>query len=143
MSTTTLTRPVSTGTTDTSRTSSTTRTYGTTRARQESDEIAEVIELSYSPNYKERAEAVRALCPCKLKSDYPQVWDRLIEMASDEHVQVRKNVFHVLADGSPRYREQQIVEVMQGMRNDPDLKLRRHVRRLLAHYNAGGRLNIL
>ena len=140
MSTTTLTRPVSTGTTDTS---STTRTSGSSRARQESDEIAEALDLSYSRDHRDRAEAVRALCPCKLKSDYPQVWDRLIEMASDEHVQVRKNVFHVLADGSPRYREQQIVEVMQGMRNDPDLKLRRHVRRLLAHYHAGGRLNIL
>ena len=64
-------------------------------------------------------------------------------MASDEHVLVRKNVFHVLADGSPRYREQQIVRTMEAMHNDPDPKLRRHVRKLLAHYRAGGRLNVL
>jgi hypothetical protein len=29
------------------------------------------------------------------------------------------------------------------MHNDPDLKLRRHVRKLLAHYRAGGNINVL
>lgn len=106
-------------------------------------EIDDVLELSHDPDPKRRAEAVRVMCPCQLKMDLPRVWDRLIEMARDGDVQVRKNVFHVLADGSPRHREQQIIGVLEQMRNDPDPKLRRHVRRLLAHYHAGGRLNIL
>ena len=106
-------------------------------------EIDEVIDLSHDPDPKQRAEAVRVMCPCQLKMDIPRVWDRLIEMARDESVLVRKNVFHVLADGSPRYREQQIVNVIEHMHNDPDPKLRRHVRKLLAHYRAGGRLNAL
>ena len=105
--------------------------------------IDEVLDLSRDPDATMRAEAVRVMCPCQLKMDIPRVWDRLIEMAQDESVTVRKNVFHVLADGSPRHREQQIVSVMERMHNDPDAKLRRHVRRLLAHYHHGGRLNIL
>lgn len=106
-------------------------------------EVDEVIDLSRDPDPKQRAEAVRIMCPCQLKMDIPRVWDRLIEMAQDESVLVRKNVFHVLADGSPRYREQQIVGVIEQMHNDPDPKLRRHVRKLLAHYRHGGRLNAL
>jgi len=106
-------------------------------------EINDAIDLSHDPDPRRRAESVRVMCPCQLKMDIPRVWDRLIEMARDEDVHVRKNVFHVLADGSPRHREQQIIGVLGHLRNDPDPKLRRHVRRLLAHYNAGGRLNVL
>jgi hypothetical protein len=106
-------------------------------------EIEDALEMSQDSDPKVRVEAVRILCPCQLKMDIPRVWDRLIEMAQDESVHVRKNVFHVLADGSPRHREHQIVGVLETMRNDADPKLRRHVRRLLAHYHHGGRLNIL
>jgi HEAT repeat protein len=106
-------------------------------------EIDEVIDLSHDPDPKQRAEAVRVMCPCQLKMDIPRVWDRLIEMAQDENVNVRSNVFHVLADGSPRYREPQIVSVIEQMHNDPDPKLRRRARKLLAHYRHGGRLNAL
>ena len=120
-----------------------TATSTETRSATELMEIDEVIDLSHDPDPKQRAEAVRVMCPCQLKMDIPRVWDRLIEMAQDESVIVRKNVFHVLADGSPRYREQQIVSVIEQMHNDPDPKLRRHVRKLLAHYRAGGRLNAL
>ena len=115
----------------------------TTTTAIELMEIDEVIDLSHDPDPKQRAEAVRVLCPCQLKMDVPRVWDRLIEMAQDESVVVRKHVFHVLADGSPRHREQQIVGVLERMHNDPDPKLRRRVRGLLAHYRAGGRLNVL
>jgi len=106
-------------------------------------ELENVLEMSRDVDPKVRVEAVRILCPCQLKMDIPRVWDRLIEMAQDESVLVRKNVFHVLADGSPRHREQQIAGVLETMHNDADSKLRRRVRRLLAHYRHGGRLNIL
>jgi hypothetical protein len=120
-----------------------TATSTVARPATELMEIDEVIDLSHDSDPKQRAEAVRVMCPCQLKMDIPRVWDRLIEMARDESVLVRKNVFHVLADGSPRYREQQIVGVIEQMYNDPDPKLRRHVRKLLAHYRSGGRLNVL
>jgi HEAT repeat protein len=119
------------------------RTAGLSRLDHLDQEIAGALDLTYDLDPKVRAAAVRALCPCQLKADHPRVWDRLLEMARDESVVVRRNVFHVLADGSPRHREAQVVAVVEGMHDDPDPKLRRHVRRLLAHYRHGGRLNIL
>jgi hypothetical protein len=120
----------------------TTSTYEPTKQNIEVLEIDEVIDLSHDADPKQRAEAVRVMCPCQLKMDIPRVWDRLIEMAQDESVLVRKNVFHVLGDGSPRYREQQIIGVIERMHNDPDPTLRRRVRKFLAHYRSGGRLNV-
>lgn len=105
--------------------------------------VQDAIDLSFHADPKQRAEAVRALCPCVVQADLPRAWNRLIAMAGDESVIVRRNVFHVLADGSPRHREAEIIAVLEGMRHDPDLRLRRRVRGLLAHYRAGGRLNVL
>ncbi len=110
---------------------------------EEEDGITEALRLTYDPDPKVRAHAVNDLCPCRLKTDYPEVWDRLLSMTSDESPIVRSHVLHVLADGSPRHREPQVVGAIESMHDDPDPKLRRRVRKLLAHYRRGGRINIL
>jgi hypothetical protein len=78
-----------------------------------------------------------------LKANDVEAWDRILEMCDDPDPRVRSNVFHVLCDGSPREREQDVVMALDLMANDPDPRLRRRVRRLLAHYRRGGRLNVL
>lgn len=107
------------------------------------NEIDGRIEETYHPDPRIRNEAVHALCPCSVRADDERVWDRLIEMVADEDPKVRASVFHTLCDGSPRHREPQVVHALERMQQDPDLKLRRRVRQLLAHYRAGGRLNVL
>jgi len=94
-------------------------------------------------NSKVRQRAVGNACPCHLKRNVPELWDRLIEMVTDEDVKVRSSVLHTLGDGSPRVREMEIVAAIERMWNDPDERLRRHVRKLLASYRRTGKLNIL
>jgi hypothetical protein len=89
-----------------------------------------------------RRSAVTHLCPCHVKRNRAEVWDRLLSMASDPDVKVRRWVLHVLTDGSPRSRELDVVQVLGKMCDDPDPKLRRHARQILAHYRRTGNLNI-
>jgi hypothetical protein len=98
---------------------------------------------THSADPRTRIRALHALCPCQLKADYPDVWDRVLEMVSDADPKVRAHVFHVLGDGSPRSREGEVAQALEALHNDPDPGLRRRARKLLAHYRRTGRLNIL
>ena len=107
------------------------------------DDIALCLSQTWNPDPEVRKQAVRTLCPCHLKANHEQVWDRLIAMVADEDPKVRSHILHVLADGSPRSREQEIVQALETMQRDPDVKLRRRVRKLLAQYRRTGKINVL
>ena len=100
------------------------------------------LELTYSKNEKERAHAVGALCPCHVRYNDDAVWDRVLELADDPSSRVRSAVLHTLHDGSPNARVDDVVEAVEKMQHDSDLKLRRRVRNLLAHYRRTGRINV-
>lgn len=90
-----------------------------------------------------RCEAARELCPCHVQANHVRVWDRLIALADDPDARVRATILHTLADGSPREREAEIVQTLEKMYHDPDEKLRRQVRKLLAQYRRSGKINVL
>ena len=71
---------------------------------------------------------------------YGTAW---LQLAEDPSAKVRSNVFHLLADGSPRERENDVVAAIEQLQQDPDEKLRRRARKLMAHYRRGGRINVL
>jgi hypothetical protein len=116
------------------------RPYGQRTSR---DEIDELLERTSSPDAAERAEALRSLCPCHVKRNEPRVWDRILLLANDSSPKVRSNAFHLLADGSPRERECDVVAAIERLQHDPDEKLRRRARKLMAQYRRGGRINAL
>ena len=64
-------------------------------------------------------------------------------MTADPDAKVRGAVLHALGDGSPREREAEIVDAIENMYHDPDSKLRRRVRKLLAQYRHTGKINVL
>ena len=110
---------------------------------EEADSVDTWLERSHAGDPKLRREAVHRLCPCQLKADYPEVWQRLLAMVHDEDAKVRAQVLHSLGDGSPRRREAEVVAAVEAMRDDPDPSLRRRVRHLLAQYRRTGRINVL
>lgn len=107
------------------------------------DEIGEVLEQTYSDNPKTRAAALRELCPCHLRRNIPEVWERVFELVQDPEPRVRSTVVHLLADGSPRELEARVVAAIEGLTHDPDRKIRRQTRRLVSHYRRTGQINIL
>ncbi|HXW80973.1 MAG TPA: HEAT repeat domain-containing protein [Acidimicrobiales bacterium] len=112
-------------------------------ARRTADEVADLIELSRDPDPKARKVALANLCPCHVRADHPEVWDRVFEMVDDPDPVVRRAVVHMLGDGSPRYRAPEVAEVLERLRNDRDRVVRRQVRRVLQAYNRTGRINVL
>ena len=111
--------------------------------RTQPDEIDDLIQLTHDPDPKVRCDAARELCPCHVQANHQRVWDRLMELASDPDLSVRKTVLHTLGDGSPREREADVVATLESMYHDPDEKLRRQVRKLLAQYRKTGKINVL
>ena len=105
--------------------------------------VDRALALTHDPEPRVRQAALENLCPCHLRSDRPEVWERVFEMACDANVGVRKQVLHTLGDGSPGRLEERVVATLESMRHDPDRALRRRIRSLLAKYRRTGRLNVL
>ena len=104
-------------------------------------EIRDVLEQTHHPDSRVRRKALHDLCPCRVRSNEVGVWDRLLEMRHDREPSVRSLVLHCLTDGSPRVREEEVVEALETIAKDPDRRLRRRARGILAHYRRTGRVN--
>ena len=111
--------------------------------RTERAEIDTLLELSRSPDASTRVAAMQRLCPCHVKRNEPRVWERVLQLVDDPSHKVRVHVFHMLADGSPRERESEVVNAIERLTRDPHESLRRRARKLMAHYRRGGKINIL
>ena len=111
--------------------------------RTRHDEITGLLERTYSDNERDRCRALAALCPCHVKLNNIAVWERVLELSDDPNVKIRRMVFHMMADGSPRELEPQIVKIMERFQHDEDDKLKKQSRRLMACYRRKGNLNIL
>jgi HEAT repeat protein len=111
--------------------------------RPTDDEVHRALALTRAPEARVRQAALMCLCPCHVRADRPQVWERVFELAADPDPHVRHQVLHALGDGSPRRLEWRVVAALASMRYDPDPRLRRSVRRLLAHHRRTGRVNVL
>jgi hypothetical protein len=107
------------------------------------DEIDALLELTADSNPAVRAQAVQSLCPCHVRRNDPRVWDRVLELVDDPALEVRRWVFHLLGDGSPREREAQIVAAMERFTRDSNIKLQRRARQVLAQYRRSGTINVL
>jgi hypothetical protein len=106
-------------------------------------EIEDLLAFTRSDDARERNEALRELCPCHVKFNDPRIWDRTLEMASDSDVKVRSTVLHLLCDGSPRARNDEVVAAVARMQQDPDDGLRRRARKVMAQYRKTGDINVL
>jgi hypothetical protein len=89
-----------------------------------------------------RKVAVRELCPCVVKVNDARAWDRVLELTRDSNRDVRRIALHTIIDGSPRSRQNEVVRALEAMRDDPDQRLRRQVRKVLARHRATGRVNL-
>jgi HEAT repeat protein len=105
--------------------------------------VDDLIELSKADKASVRARAVHHMCPCEVKGDVPEIWDRLIAMVDDPDPAVRRWVVHALADGSPLHRTGEIVAALETLWNDPDKKVRKRARFVLNAYRRTGRVNVL
>lgn len=103
----------------------------------------ELIESSKSCDPNVRKNALKEMCPCNVKMDIDELWERIYEMKDDPDPRVRYQVIHSLCDGGPRSREEEIIEILRTFWNDKDKKVRKAARRALTSYQHTGNWNIL
>ena len=106
-----------------------------------SNEIRELLEATHDSNPKIRKAALLQLCPCHVRANRAEIWERLLQLQTDSDAGVRSVVLHNLCDGSPRDREDEVVAAIERLANDQDRKLRRRARNALAVYRSTGIIN--
>jgi len=104
-------------------------------------DIADWIALSANSDVECRRDAVHALCPCQVRADVPEVWNRILELAEDPDADIRRLVVHALCDGSPiRYRAA-VLNALEKLAQDSEQRVRRRARKALAMHRSTGTVN--
>ncbi|KAK5575474.1 hypothetical protein RB653_006607 [Dictyostelium firmibasis] len=96
--------------------------------------MEQYLSLTYSDDSRTRLATLRTMCPCKVKADIDQFYDRIIEMSKDSDRNIRYQAMHNLCDGSPAWREEAVIQTLESMHNDSDPKIRRRIHNILTHY---------
>ncbi|KAM9940666.1 hypothetical protein ACTFIT_007176 [Dictyostelium discoideum] len=105
--------------------------------------MEQYLSLTYSEDSRTRLATLRTMCPCKVKADIDQFYDRIIEMSKDSDRNIRYQAMHNLCDGSPAWREDAVIQTLESMHNDSDPKIRRRIHNILTHYKHTGKWNII
>lgn len=113
------------------------------RLDKEFKTVEDYIKWTFHPNPQERKKALKELCPCHVRADLDQVWERILECTNDSDPLVRDQALHALGDGSPNHLEMKIVEIVEEKYNDPDPKVKKKARRMLNSYRRTGKWNVL
>ena len=104
-------------------------------------EIENLLDATQSSDPKIRKASLIKLCACHVRANKPQIWDRIFQMQTDSDAGVRSVVLHNLCDGSPHERKDEVVNAVEKLAKDSNLKLRRRARNALAVYRRTGSIN--
>ncbi|KAK3584658.1 hypothetical protein CHS0354_001237 [Potamilus streckersoni] len=109
----------------------------------ETTDIDVIIDLTKHDNPQVRQRALREMCPCRVKADLADFWNRVLEMIDDEADNVRQQVLHTLCDGSPNHLESDVAKALEEFNRDPNSRIRRMAHKALTAYRKTGKWNIL
>lgn len=105
---------------------------------------AELIAATHVADPVARRLALKELCPCHVRKDVPEFWERVVVMArTDEDAAVRLQALHNLADGSPPRMEDVVVETMALLERDADADVRKAARKVMTSYRHAGKWNVM
>lgn len=110
--------------------------------RQTTD-INDVIALSHHPDALVRQRALREMCPCRVKNDLSEFWERVVEMRDDPAENVRQQVMHTICDGSPNHMEATVAELLEDFNRDSSPQIRRMAHKAISAYHRTGKWNVL
>lgn len=106
------------------------------------DQIPQLLAFTGDDDPQVRRLALKHLCPCRLRRQRDEVWDRVFELAHDPDPGVRRDAIHAMTDGSPREFAGRVLAQLEAMTNDTDVKVRKYVRRTLSVVRRTGRVNV-
>lgn len=110
------------------------------RARTTTEDRQRLIAACDSEHDTDRQLALFHLCSCHVQADDDDVWATLLRMLDDPSPKVRMQAVHAVTDSTPRARVLAVVAALEHRRNDTDAKVRRRIRKTLAHYGRTGKI---
>lgn len=108
--------------------------------RTAKEAIDGLLELSLSEESRARQLACRNLCTCHVRADDDRVWTRLLELVQDPDPLARGDVLHAITDSTPAARVPAVIQALESRHNDPDVGIRRQIRKILARYRRTGKV---
>lgn len=102
-----------------------------------------LITLSRDTNSAIRLNALKQMCPCKVRQDIDPMWDRIFEMVKDSERDIRYQVLHTICDGSPLHLEAKVKDALDVFNRDLDKDIKRKAHKVMASYLRTGRWNVL
>jgi hypothetical protein len=103
----------------------------------------ELITQTQNSNPKVRLQALKEMCPCKVKIDIDALWKQIFLLCDDPDPLVRYQVLHTICDGCPKHLETEVAEALEKFNHDSDSKIRRRAHKVLGSYLRTGKWNIL
>ncbi len=110
------------------------------RSRTTAEDRARLIAACDSEHDTDRQLALFHLCSCHVQANDDDVWAVLLRMLDDPSPKVRMQAVHAVTDSTPRPRIDAVVAALEARRNDADDKIRRRIRKTLAHYARTGKI---
>jgi hypothetical protein len=105
--------------------------------------IEDLIKYSKNSNPKIRLKSLNEMCPCKMRYNYPEIWARVFEMATDSDDKIRARVLHIICDGSPKEYLDKVLDTLQIFNCDINKEIKRITHKVLGSYSRTGIVNIL
>ncbi|KAL4220681.1 hypothetical protein ACF0H5_021077 [Mactra antiquata] len=105
--------------------------------------IDTIISLTKHKSARVRQRALKEMCPCRVKEDLSDFWERVQQMVDDESPVVRYQVLHTLCDGSPTHMEDKVADALDIFNYDSDPKIRRKAHQVLTGYRRTGKWNVM
>uniref|UniRef100_A0A7S3KH69 HEAT repeat domain-containing protein n=1 Tax=Euplotes crassus TaxID=5936 RepID=A0A7S3KH69_EUPCR len=103
----------------------------------------EIIALTAATDPVVRLKATREMCPCHVKADREEFWQRILSLSTDKDETIRYQVLHNLCDGSPPHLEKKVVDALEVFNRDPNKKIRRAAHKVLGSYLHTGEWNVM
>ena len=110
---------------------------------KESIEFQDILILTHYEDENIRLKALQRLCPCRVKDEIDQFWDRIFEMVKDSSPKVRYQVLHNMCDGAPPDLEPRVAEALEIFNRDSDKDIKRAAHKVLGSYLRTGKWNIM
>ncbi|UJR09805.1 hypothetical protein I4U23_014031 [Adineta vaga] len=113
------------------------------RLCRETEDIKTILALTNHTDPAVRQRALKEICPCRVKDDIDQFWERVLEMIDDPADNVREQVLHTLCDGSPDHMEMKVLDALEIFNRDRNQYIRRRAHKVLSAYRRSGKWNVL
>jgi hypothetical protein len=94
------------------------------------EQVPELLEMAISRDPEFRLEAASLLCPCHLRTRYPEVREALFRLMADPEPRIRRQAWHTIEDGGKMSDPEDAARLRALLESERDPKVRAYAERI-------------